>query len=334
MDSPLKIEEFKQLLFKKTGYIKEVRGGEEIVTFCPWCETNKFGRSDPEHFYINVNSLKINCYRANCTDSRGMIFKLITKLGGNPKDYITDSSILSNWKNYIRTRRTKESFDIEEYDYKENIDISEMVKLKTQYLQQRLGITYDIEKIDRLVFSIKKFLAEKKIFISDKDKNIIDFLDRNFVGVIGNRGTIVNLRNIETSDFRHFNLSIKDKAFFKDFYGIRTGPIRKEKNTIVLCEGIFDLLVAIDSNELKHLKKDTCFWACGFGTGYINTLFSVLDYIKIPQARLIILSDSNMDIDKYKYISKNPFIESLEVYWNKYKKDFGETPIELVKVSY
>ena len=331
MESPIKVKEFKDLLFNTTGFIDEARGGEEIISYCPYCETKKFNtRNDHGHLYVNILTLKVNCYK--CKDARGNVLGLFKKLNVNPKDYILDESILVNWKNYIRTRRTKENFDIVEYEYKE--DLENIVKYKKMYLQQRLGSDYNLDRINRLVFSIKKFLNENKIFINENDKRMLDFLESNFVGVIGNRGTVVNLRNIDPkSDFRYFNLAIKEKSFFKDFYGIRTGPIRKEKNTIVLCEGIFDLLNAIESEKFNELKKNSCFWASGFGTGYLNSLYSVIDYIKVPNINVVILSDSDMNIDKYKYIKMNPFIDNLTVYWNRFQKDFGDRPIDPIMIN-
>jgi hypothetical protein len=320
MESVFKLDKFKDMIKEKTGFIDSARGGEEIITLCPWCEEKKFHkRVDHGHLYINLEMMKINCYK--CSDGRGFIFKLFKQFKENPKDYVNDTSILMNWKNYVSTNRMKEKFETIEYKCEEQIDTT----IKKQYLQQRLGAFYNFDRIDRLVYSIKNFIKENNLTV---ENNLIDYLDSNFIGVVGNRGSIINLRNIEESNIRYFNFPISKKTFFKDFYGIQTGPIRKSFNTVVLCEGIFDLLNAVECDKLSELKDESCFWACGFGTNYNNLLISVLDYIKLPRTRLVILSDSDLSGQSYIKMKENPFIDSLKIYWNNYKKDFGERPIE------
>ena len=88
METPIKVKELKELLLKTTGYIDEAKGGEEIRSMFPWCETNKYGRNKDGHFYVNTYTLRTNCFHANCKEARGNIFGLFKKLGVNPKEYI------------------------------------------------------------------------------------------------------------------------------------------------------------------------------------------------------------------------------------------------------
>ena len=61
MDTPIDVVKFKELLVNSTGYVGEARGGEQIISLCPWCETEKFGKHvDHGHLHINIFSLQTN----------------------------------------------------------------------------------------------------------------------------------------------------------------------------------------------------------------------------------------------------------------------------------
>ena len=183
--------------------------------------------------------------------------------------------------------------------------------------------------------SFKNFIQNNKIILKENTKKILNLLDQNFVGFVSNRGSCVVLRNIdEKSDFRYYKLQITENNFFKDFYGIKTNKIKVENNTIVLAEGVFDVIVPYRSEIFNDLKLNSCLWASCLGNGYKNILISVLDYCKIPRADFIILSDRDIPEKYYEFISRSPYVKSLDVYWNKCSKDFGKLPINIIKKKF
>lgn len=337
-ESPLKIEDFQNFLREKIGFLKPIKGGEEITTLCPWCEHKKFFSTvNHGHLYINIYSLKTNCYRSKegC-EAAGMIFKLINKLGGKVEDFLKDNSIVKNWADYSKSVKLKETFEIKNYEFesqKEELEKDDSEKIK--YLHDRLGDDYDVKNIKGLILSPKKFILENNIPMDNY--NFLDYLDENFIGFTGNRGSFLNFRNINydknnKNDIRYYNMKVNNRTFFKDFYGVKVGKIKKGMNTVVLMEGVFDLLNSVRSEELADLRNNSCFWACCFNKSYNNTLASVLDYCMLSRVNLVILSDSEVKESFYTWLTKNPFVNNIDVYWNSSAKDFGEKISNITKI--
>ena len=328
--SPLNIEDFSNLLLKTTGFVRPVKGGEEITTLCPWCEKKKFFDGvNHGHMYINIYSLRTNCYR--CNDGQGTVFKLFKYLKVDASLYIDKSIIKSDWLQYYKNTQLKKIFDVTKYKVEEELDDS-INDIKKEYLYKRLGYDYNLSNIKGLILNPKKFILENKIDVKDND--FLNYVNCNFVGFLGNRGSIINFRNINDNDgMRYYNLQIKKDMYFKDFYGRKVNNIKKGTNTIVITEGVFDLLTALNSDVMKDIKDKSLFWACSFNKKFTKTFMSILDYCMISRANLIVLSDMDVKEDFYKYMPLHPFINNVEIYWNRYKKDFGCGDIDLVKVK-
>ena len=321
----VKVDLLKELLKEKTGFARLIHN-KEIMTLCPFCEEKRFhSRASHGHMYLNIYDLRSNCFR--CDDGKGTLLKVLKKLGVNPVDYITDKDIFQNWSKFIKTRRLNEKFESKEYKFEEQENIS---KEKLLYLKGRLGADIDVEKIPGLIVSTDKFIEENDIELSEEDKMNIEYLSKNFIGFVGTRGSIIVFRNIYESDEKRYSkINLHDDYFFKDFYGIKTNYIKETSNTIILCEGIFDLLVGLKSKELFSVFKESCFCAACLGNSYKKTILSVLDYCKLPKANFIILSDKDVKINDFrKWVFNFPFIGNLHVCWNKVGKDFGKLPIE------
>lgn len=313
-------ENFINFLKLSTGVCYKDSSHKEIITKCPWCESEK--TRNHGHLYISSSQPIFICHRCN---KKGIITKLISHLGGDVGDYINgDIKIIPKSKSsYI------EDFEIKKYSYKYDELVYEN---KMNYMKSRLG-EFDINKIPGLIFSINKFIKDNKIDRSSFDDNMINILEKNYIGFVLNRGTQIVFRSCVEGFERYRFLSLNNNKFFRDFYGVKLNNENRNINRIVLCEGIFDLLVSITSEELKHIRDNTCFWSSCLGKGYKNTLISVLDYCRIPFVDVTILSDSDVNKNKYYEICKLPFVNNLDVYWNKAGKDFGEKPINLYKTK-
>jgi len=98
-----------------------------------------------------------------------------------------------------------------------------------------------------------------------------------------------------------------------------------------LSEGVFDLLTALNSEDLLFLKNKSLFWAAILGSGYTNMIDTILNYCKVVEADIVILSDTDKTFDYYKNIKYNPRVRSLNIFWNKDSKDFGELPIRIIQ---
>ena len=314
----------------------------ELITKCPWCEVTK-SKSRREHGHCYIKVVKVNdempvfnCFKCgeDSTLGRGTLLKLIKFLKGDPKEFITEETLNNSSKtiNYNDKKvRNAGAFVLP----KVNID---NYKNKLLYLQSRLGITseFDDINIEGLVLNIKDFIIENEIKLNKMDLEKIDFYDENFIGFVTTRGTILIIRNIDSSSsFRYhkINLTENDNNMFKDFYGYKTGEIVSGTNNILLCEGIFDLLLPLYSSEMQNILPKHFYSAAILGSQYSDSLISVLHYCKLTKCNLTILSDADKQQYYYYKLLDNPFISNLDVYWNKLGNDFGKNPISPTKIK-
>jgi hypothetical protein len=324
-------EHLRDELQVKTGVAYYDSRKTELICRCPKCE--KDSQKNKGHLYIRVDdeSPVFNCFKCGF---KGNIMTLIKFLSLNKDDIIQGDIPFS----YIKSISDNRSAFLSDKFFFERIDdCIDNYRLKVQYLKQRIGYNLNLELIPNLVLGVKNFIRINNINVKHINTEFLEFLDRNFVGFVCNRETMMILRNTDyQSDFRFYTLKLRDtSSFFKDFYGLRTNHYDEEKiNTIVLCEGIFDVLVSYFSNHFDDLKEESFFWACALNNSYDNTAISVLDFCKLTRANFVILSDMDVKEHRYSSLSKKPYINNLTIYWNKAGKDFGKLPIEKIKTSF
>jgi hypothetical protein len=138
------------------------------------------------------------------------------------------------------------------------------------------------------------------------------------------------LRNIdENSEFRYFKLKIQNSKFL-DYYQLYGHD--PNSNTIVLAEGIFDIMTENIFDNL-NINKSTRLFASALSSKYDSLLKSVVFHEQIFTPNVIILSDNGIDLNYYKKLKKynNHIINKLEIYYNKIGKDFNDTPISIIK---
>ena len=329
------LDKFLEILKNKLGIVKIASGSSEINTRCPFpnCDIDRKS-NDHGHLYISLDVTSGPTFYCQRCNESGFILKLLRKLNIDPKEVLNLESETFKNSNYKKINTSGqinvsniENLKVEESDF-------DLFAYKVNYLKTRLGSDYDIENIPRLVLNIRKFIEENKINLSMEDSNKLDFFNQYFVGFVTNRGTMLVLRNITDSEYKHAKILLtNDKYLFKDFYGIKTGFIKQDTNKIVICEGIFDLLVAIKSEALLDIKNNSCFWASSLGAHYKALIPSVLDHLKIPLCDVIILSDIDKEPEDIVYdkLREFPMINNIEYLYNGNKKDFGSGDIKLVK---
>ena len=295
----------------------------ELIIRCPFCESNS--KKQHGHLYISTDesALVFNCFRC---EEKGILINLLKEFNLDPEDFIDKNLLKKRWSggksDIKRGKRTRGGFVIKE----QNLN---RYHLKRQYILGRIGYHVEIEDVPNLIFDVKNFLLLNKVVLSPDQERFVDVLETKFVGFLGLREAQIIFRNIDPDDkMKHFKLQlVKNNLLFKDFYGIRTGPILEEMNKIILCEGVFDLLVSYYSPEMSELRLETCMLAAMMGNGFFNGLSSVLDYCCLSKADIVILSDRDMEEEKYRRLNSNPQVNSLKIYYNKGGKDFGRQPI-------
>jgi len=329
-------DKLKKALNDKLGLSYWVKVNNQLVCRCPYCELKS--TKNHGHLYIYKNEEgevpTFHCFR--CGDDgngHGTLFELLDDLKLDYHEFI-DNDI----HDYVYPKF--KSGGIKKYN-PIHIPVSIYGKLdedkynsKKLYLQGRLGFNIDFKKIPNLVFDIKSIintypLKDPTYFLEEKSF-LLDIYEKYYVGFLSNMNTILSLRNTDhKSKYRYSKIYFKTDIE-KDFYGIFINK-PNINNTIVLSEGVFDLLTALNSEDLLFLKNKSLFWAAILGSGYTNMIDTILNYCKVVEADIVILSDTDKTFDYYKNIKYNPRVRSLNIFWNKDSKDFGELPIRIIQ---
>ena len=338
MKSYLKVEELKKELKNKTGLGYFNGGHSELICRCPFpgCEMDEGKKYHYGRLYIDINTPVFHCFR--CQTS-GSIFKLFQQLNLKKEDFLILDHPALVFKGQRRRIHTADTNIVDVYDTLQlpKVEPSEIYRKKEQYLKGRIGVDEDIHSIPNLVLNIREFIERNNIQLTKYDERFVEIYEQQYVGFVSSRGTIMVLRKAwgEGDDYR--KLQITNSGEFKDFYGLRSGHIKKDTiNKIVICEGIFDLLVGIKSTKLQSLKQDSVFWAAALGSHYRKLINSLLHYVKLPMVDVVVLSDKDKKpTDKiYKTLRESPMVRNLELYWNREGHDFGEQNIDPIKTVY
>lgn len=322
------LKSVQEVLKQKTGKAYFNSNSTELMTFCPNCERDRFFKNLKCHLYISTKSPIFNCFKC---DFSGILPKLLNKLNIDTDKYIKQEDLDIGINNKLK------DIELDYSNFKDlkipTINNNQFIE-KQNYLKERFINEVDINKIDNLIFDIKKFIEINNIETDETTRKIIDLLQKQFVGFLSTRKSIIICRNIDKeSDFRYYNLYLGKKSYFKDFYGIinNSGKRFDNINNIVLSEGVFDIIQSYNNPKFAKLREKSCLWAASLNCKYNVLIRSVLDYCKISKANIIILSDSGIEPYKYKILEEHPSIENLVIYWNKTGKDFGELNIEPVR---
>ena len=320
-----KMNSLRDHLQEKTGLA--YFSSNEIITLCPRCERDRFKTSRKHgHLYISTDNPIFKCFRCSF---KGIISKALKQFELNTKDYYESDIFNFDWiKNDTDKFFSNEdtpSKSIITPDHNTNCD---NYINKLSYLNQRIP-NFNISDHSDIILDINTFLMDNKIDI-DKNDEFKKFLGKNFIGFLTKRNSLLICRNIDSqSNFRYFKINLRT-IYFKDFFSRDLN--NKFNNKVVLCEGVFDLLNIVEHEKTKSIIKDACIIGTALNNDYTNTLISILDYVKMTYADVIIFSDKDMDESQYMNLFFNNTVRSLTLYYNEFEKDFGTTNINPIKV--
>jgi len=304
-------------------HLKDVKiTSRNIITKCPWCETGK----DKHHYhlYISLEAPIFRCWHADC-DQRGFITKLTNILDGtsNVDKYVDREKIKDNVKNKVKIDRDK--FEDLKLDVP-TINPS-LFQDKELYIKQRFKLqNIDFNSMKGLIFDVNEFTKRNKLLQDENQKNLREYLHKNFVGFLSEHNSIVMFRNMDDSvSFKHFKLSVKENHF-SDYY--RVNGYNPESNHIVLGEGIYDIYTEQMFNNLG-IKNDVKLYAATFSGAYLSVIKSIIFYEQMFRVNVTILSDKDVKLDNYKKLKRfnSHIIDKLTIYYNKSGKDFNVTPV-------
>jgi len=313
-------DEFIDYLHERSGVHPKITA-KNIITRCPWCEHQK--DKDHYHLYIGLDIPIFNCFGAGC-NTHGFLAKFIKKLEGHD---ITNQFVDKN--SLEQAARSRKEFRSDEKIKKlqlPEININSF-PYKNLYIQKRLKFANAPTKyIKGLIFNVHEFLNINNIPIDETLRKLRDYLHNNFVGFVTERHSMVIFRNIDHSQtMAHFKLYIQPTIFL-DYYKLLGN--KRNSNRIVLAEGIFDIYTE-HIFDFLNIKHDVSLYASVHSSKYLSLIKSIIFNEQIFRPDVVILSDNNIKDEEYKNLKRfNPHLfNSLTVYYNKYGKDFNETPV-------
>jgi hypothetical protein len=325
METKVNWNKLSQLLREKTGLAYFNSDKSELITRCLFNGDDHDNSSDHGHLYLSTseNFLVFSCFKCK---TKGNILKLLDEYKIDPLEVI-DKELLDNFQIYGKTQhinwvRNKDKVINNENFYKININTEKDLNIqkKILYIKGRTNFNINVELIPNLILNVESFLLENNIICNE----MIKTYNNDIIGFLGERRQLLVLRSISDNvPFRYNIIKLrKEKFLYKDFYGIRLNSVSLNHNKIVLCEGPFDVL-NVYANKLK-LLDNSCYVSCVFGKSYYNSISSILDALKIFKVQITILSDKDVNEYFYYKLKNHPQVDSLNVYWNKKMKDFGE----------
>jgi len=320
-------DEFIDFLKLKSDVVDTASSGTEIVIKCPSCESKS--KKNHGHLYIGINEPLFNCFK--CPFS-GPVKKLITALNGDDIQLLN----LEEYRKFFNSYNTSVkpiSPIVKIEEIKISIDPEIDFTDKYNYLKSRLGENYEIQKIPGLVIDVKTFIKENNIQF--KNEKFLNYLNEKFVGFVSTYKTTMIMRNIEDNQkIRYYKMNLKNINYnFPDFYNITDNRNEKsEFNTIVLSEGVFDILKSYKSSEVYETIKNPFAWVAILGKDYYNKIKYILNYHKIPKTKIVILSDRDVSNNFYKRIKRHPMVNDVKIFWNDKEKDFCSTNYNITEI--
>jgi len=311
-------DDFLDYLEDRTGVRPKVTS-KNIITQCPWCEHEK--EQDHYHLYIGIDVPIFHCFGGGCEQSGGL-GKLLRKIEGyDVSETFVSKEELSKQRKQFKTTETK---------YKKLLlpEInSKSFPYKDLYIRKRLKFAdVPAKYIKGLIYNVHDFLNINNIPIDETLGRLRDYLHNNFVGFVTERHSMVIFRNIDDSQtMKHYKLFIQNTNFL-DYYKLPGN--KRLSNKIVLAEGIFDIYTE-HIFDFLNIKKDVSLYASVHSSKYLALIKSIIFNEQIFSPDVVILSDNNIKEDEYVKLKKyNPHLfNTLTVYYNKYGKDFNETPV-------
>ena len=273
MTTKTHFDQIKQFLKQKTGFVKEDSLGREIITRCPFCG-DSVRHKNKGHLYINKETGVYNCFRCPASGHISYLLSFLEYRGDLPefKEVAFEQKRnLANKFKHIKEVVFPECDDQVKYDY--------IVNKRNIHLDDNSDVYY------RIIWNLDTFLRQNKLYIPfDIKPRLYQMLVYDYVGFLSYYGSLITLRTINNRKLRYFKLPLK---YVEDYYVINQLDYSTTYPNVVICEGVFDVLHAINKLQLPNavyvaagtkFYKKCFFWTLmAFGITYCNT-HVILDY--------------------------------------------------------
>lgn len=327
---------YKNYLLNNIPGAKVVSGGREILCRCRECPDSV----DPTHahFYISIpysndKPSKYYCQKCNC---RGYVtHKTLIAWG----IYDRDLAMMITEYNSSINLKSNNRYNGDNFYYIKNkyTTIDDKSEEKRRYICKRVGRDLSFKDLRdlKIVVNLKDMLSTNNITQYTRENNILNDLDREFVGFLSVDNAFLNMRRTciegmvyKTIDKRYINYKIFDKFDTSQRFYVIPNQINVctgNRIKVHISEGPFDIL----SVYLNLRNREPGIYSCVAGSNYMNTILYILLNLQLPYIELHFYVDNDKlgTIDRIKKISYMIPDPSIPIYMhnNTYpkEKDFG-----------
>lgn len=295
-------ENFKDYMLQHMEGAKLASGGRFIQCRCPICGDSIHKSS--AHMYIQLpNGEEPSWYYCHkCHSSNIITYKTLLEWN------IYDNQIADQIEQYniavANNPRAVKYFSGNRIVYLSHryTTIDDKSEFKRRYICNRLGIDLSFEQLQSLKVQINllDLLKENRITKFTRDHNIINDLDREFIGFISVDNNYLNMRRTcpegkvyKTIDKRYVNYKIFDNKFdnTQRFYVVPNNvdlntPYRTKLN---ISEGPFDIL----SVFLNVRRQENGIYSCVAGSNYITVINYFMIDMRVPNLEIHIYPDND-----------------------------------------
>jgi hypothetical protein len=309
---------------KKPSY--QTTNRKEVRVRCPYCGDSKKDKMHA-HLYIEMTPpFKFYCQK--CTTAGVLNTQTLRDLGIFNSD-LNVSIIEAN--KIIKVGNNQKTFV-----NKKNPVLNKVENMNSEnavnYFNARYGTNFDNDYIVdkfKTITNPLQFFADNyiRIPINNFGQPLYDFA--NSIGFLSSDGSHVIFRDITgKQQKRYFNLDLSggEISTSSKLYNIKSSvDILQDEITLVLTEGIFDIIGVYQNFYKDKVDESKFIFAAAAGKGY-NAVISHYIRMGFLNLNVIIYSDSDVDTYFFKDMKANSVYlknSPLTIYYNTLEKDFG-----------
>ena len=312
----------------------------QLMVRCPFCG-DSVKHHDSTHFGIKINPSDIkepilfHCFRCNIggfMDSRTM------RLLGSYNMEVNNSLYEINRN---ATRLNGKSLSMNDSLIKMKIPevvINERSLKKHEYIEKRLGLKLDINDLaqKKVIYNFGNLLKENNFNKVNCSAEMAKMLQEDYVGFLSAKNEYINFRDTGNNKMRWYIYNVAGRIDNTRKFYIMPNKIdlfTKDMIIINICEGAFDALGIyyhiFDKESTEMLYVAAC------GAGFLSVLKYIIGMGITCNVDINIFSDADRGPGFYKKLYKklNPWVNNINLYYNRKSKDYGVTKneIELIK---
>lgn len=335
-------EKLKHHLLSSIPSAKLASGGSIIVCRCFDCgDSRKSSKST--HMYISMPTEKDpGLYYCHLCHSAGIVtYRKLIEWGIYDSVLANDILIHNNiTKNSVKYRKYSPGriFNI----INNKIRNDSLTQIKIQYINNRLGTQltpYDFLDL-KVVLNLNDLLEQNHITKFTRDYNVMQDLDRAFVGFLSLDNGFVTLRRLDDQmvyssiDSRYINYRIFNKEDTSErFYVVpqKIDLLNPGRIKLHIAEGVFDIL----SVYLNLRNKENGIYASVSGSNYSSIITYFMMEKMIPNLEVHLYPDNDQSDWKIDKIVKNFEPMRIPIYIHRNvspnEKDFGVSKDRIIE---